>query len=261
MRSFLYNEKEMAEKVYKNGFTNGYNKREADLLAKYFRHILGYGDTRIGKKLIEYCSKDSLFNPVTEKHNIKSSIKNSKSKFFTKSKIFITKKEIEMAQKIKNFDAQKVYLALVAIAKRNGFTSVHMNLLTEIKKIGCVNVTNIRLFELFHLIYKQKLIYPIAIKKNKKPIHGYQKINFVDFDGVAEIGIASDNKLFELGKTYEKYCGGYVLYCEECGNDFYRKSENVNSKYCEKHSENRKFLKYRKYNDKRILLPPRSADS
>jgi len=103
MKNFLYDERILATNIYNNGFKNGYDRREALLLAKYFRHILGYGDTRIRKKIIEACSKDIYFNAVSESSAIKSFVRNSKKDFFVKTTVFITKKEIEKAKTIKNY--------------------------------------------------------------------------------------------------------------------------------------------------------------
>lgn len=231
MKSFLYDEKVLATNIYNNGFTNGYDRKEALLLAKYFRHILGYGDTRIKKKIIEACSKDIYFNAVTESSSIKSFVRNSKKDFFVKTSLFITKREIEKVKTIKNFDAQKVYLTLLLLARRSGFNNVPL-LFTEIKKIANINVTNNELSHFFHLIYKSGLIYPIEATNSNKTI-GYQKILDMDFEGLVEIEIKNDKELYDFGKTYEKYCGGYLIYCEVCEKEMIRKSPT--HKLCEEH--------------------------
>lgn len=255
MKNFLYDERILATNIYNNGFTNGYDRRETLLLAKYFRHILGYGDTRIRKKIIEACSKDIYFNAVSESSAIKSFVRNSKKDFFVKTTVFITKKEIEKAKTIKNFDAQKVYLSLLLLARRSGYNNVPL-LFTEIKKIANLNVTNNELSHFFHLIWKVGLIHPFESTTQKRTI-GFQKIMNMEFSGETEIEIKNDKELFEFGKRYEKYCGGYVLYCEECGAEFIRKTKvGATERYCEKHSEEKKLLKHKKYNEKRKILRP-----
>jgi len=234
MQNFLYNEEEMAKKVFTNGFTDNYDRREVLLYAKYLRHVLGYGDVKIKKKIIEFCSKTPLFNPVTESAQIKFYVKNSKKKFFVKTSVFITVSEIQKAKQVKNFDAQKVYLALLVLAKRNSFTSIPLSLFTEIKRIANVSCTSVELSGLFHLLYKHSLLYPVVIEKNGKT-EGYQKLLHVDFDGVPEISLTKDKELYELGKTYEKYCGGHLLYCVECGSEFIRNSNRRIEKYCSIH--------------------------
>jgi hypothetical protein len=240
MKSFLYDEKVLAINIYNNGFTNGYDRKEALLLAKYFRHVLGYGDTKIKNKIIEACSKDPYFNAVSESSSIKSFVKNSKKDFFAKTNIFITKEEIEKSKTIKNFDAQKVYLTLLLLARRSGYNNVPL-LFTEIKKIANINTTNNELFHLFHLIYKSGLIYPIETDNHDKTI-GYQKILNMYLEGLTAIEIKNDRELYEFGKTYEKYCGGYLVYCEVCQKEEIRKSPA--HKLCEEHaSEKEKFRK------------------
>lgn len=241
MKSFLYDERILANNIYNNGFTNGYDRKEALLLAKYFRHVLGYGDTRIKKKIIEACSKDIYFNAVTESSSIKFFVRNSKKDFFVKTNVFVTKKEIEKVKKIKNFGAQKVYLGLLLLARRSGYNNVPL-LFTEIKKIADLNVTNNELSHLFHLIYKSGLIYPIEISNTKKTT-GYQKILDMDFDGIPEIEIRDDREFFNFGKTYEKYCGGYLVYCEVCGKEEIRKSSA--HKLCEQHASEKEKVRKR----------------
>ena len=241
MKSFLYDESETATIIYNNGFTNGYDKRELLLYAKYLRHVLGYKDVKIKKKLIEFCSKDSSFNEVIERKHIKFCVKNSKVKLFTRTSILITREEINRAKKLKNFVAQKVYLSLLLIAKRNRYNSVSIKLFTEIKRISGVNCTTIELGSILHLLYKAKLIYPTANEKNNF-IDGYNKILDIDFEGEAEISINSDRDLFNFSKIYEKYCGGYLIYCEVCKKEMIRKGSA--HKLCEEHFlEKEKFRK------------------
>lgn len=257
MKSFLYDEKEMATKIYNNGFTNGYDRRETLLLAKYFRHILGYGDLKLKNKIIDFCSRDKYFNAVTESSQIKSFVKNSKYDFVINTSVFITKDEINRVTLVKNFDARKVYLALLAIARRNNFTNVSIKNITEIKKIANINCTNKEVGDLYHILYKSNLIYPIVMENNEGVV-GYQKILNMEFDGQPEILINNDKEIYELGKTYEKYCGGYLLWCEDCEEEFIRKNKSGDSsRYCEKHSDERKKYKYKKYNETRKSLPPR----
>lgn len=232
MQKFLYDENEMASSIFTNGFTNGYDRRESLLYAKYLRHVLGYKDIKIKRLLIEFCSKDSSFNKVTEKNHIKFCVKNSKVKFFTRTSIFITKEEINQAKKIKNFDAQKVYLSLLLIAKRNRYNSVSIKLFSEIKRIAGVNSTTVELGSILHILYKEKLIYPIVNEENNL-VSGYNKILYIDFEGEPEISITKDKDLYNFGKIYENYCGGYLVYCEVCKKEMIRKGSA--HKLCEEH--------------------------
>lgn len=250
MQNFLYDENEVASRIFINGFTDGYDRREALLYAKYLRHVLGYKDTKIKRMLIEFCSKDVFFNEVTERGHIKSCVKNSNAKFFTRTNVSITKDEIDKSRKVKNFDAQKVYLSLILIAKRNKFNSVSVKLFAEIKRMSGVNCTTVELGSIFHLLYKAGLIYPVVSEKNNST-EGYIKILDIDFEGEPEISITKDKDFFSLGKIYESYCGGYILYCVECGSEFYRKNNRRMEKYCEKHSKEKSNEKYRRYNEKR----------
>ena len=232
MQNFLYDENEMASRIFINGFTDGYDRREALLYSKYLRHILGYKDTKIKRMLIDFCSKDVYFNEVTERNHIKFCVKNSNAKFFTRTSVYITSSEIDRAKRVKNFDAQKVYLSLLLIAKRNRYNSVSVKLFAEIKRMSGVNCTTVELGSLFHLLYKAGLIYPIANERNNLT-EGYNRILDIDFEGKPEINITRDKDFYNIGKTYEKYCGGYLIYCQVCKKEMIRKGSN--HRFCEEH--------------------------
>ena len=62
----MYNEEVDAKRIYENGFINNeYNFHESVLVAKHFRHILGYGDARVKSSLKEFCkNNDKFFNEI-----------------------------------------------------------------------------------------------------------------------------------------------------------------------------------------------------
>lgn len=227
-RSLLYNEKEQSELLFRNGYSNGYNIRETYLVAKYMRHVLGYKDGKLKKQLIEFCSQDKSFNYVTESIHIKNVIKNSKNNFIVRTEVFITVEEISTVRKIKDFRAQKIYISLLAIAKKNKSNFVSIKNRTEIKRIAGLNITNIEMAGLFHVLYKNNMIYP-TIKEGK----GGHKLLFIDWHGKTKIEIINDKSFYSLGKTYESLCGGHLIYCEECGVEMIRKSPA--HKLCEFH--------------------------
>lgn len=232
MKQLLYNEKKQAERIFNNGFTNGYDRREVFLVAKHIRHVFGYGDARVKSRLIEFCQQDSSFNPVTEMGFIKEVVRNSKNDFIVRSDSYITRKELDRVRLVKNFQAQKVYISLLAFARKNHSNFVSLRNWTYIKRISNLNITNSDLGTLFHILYKNELIYPIRKKGG-----GGQKILFMDWEGLPEISIKTDHEFYELGKTYERYCGGWLAYCEDCGTEFIRK--NPSHKLCDYHSTHR----------------------
>lgn len=243
-KQLLYNEKEQATNIYKNGFTNGYNRREAYLVAKYLRHIKGYKDKRLKKELIDFCSQDHEFNVVLEDYYIREIIKNSKSEFIIRSKIFITQKELDRVRQVKNFNAQKLYLGLIALAKKNKSNFVSVKNWTVLKRISSLPVSMAKLNELFHVLYLAKLIYPI-FKKNI----GGQKLLFMDWEGNSVLEIHTDKEFYDLGNSYQELCGGELGYCEICQEEFVKNSPR--QKYCETHRKEKELERHRNYNKKR----------
>lgn len=229
-KQLLYDEKDQSAQIYRNGFSNDlYNRREAFLIAKYMRHVLGYKDTKLKRTLIEFCKKSKGFNEVIESSFVKEIVRNSKHDFIVRSGVGITKEEIERAKLVKNFQAQKVYISLLGLAKKNKSNFVSLKNWTSVKRIASLDVTNLELGGLFHVLYKNNLIYPIRKKGS-----GGQKLLYIDWEGEPVIEVKSDKEFYELGKTYEKYCGGYLQYCLECGVEFIRNSSN--QKLCKVHS-------------------------
>ncbi len=235
-KSLLYNEEEQAKNIFDNGFTNDeYNRREAFLLCKYFRHVLKYGDIRIRKRLVKFCEGDKTFNEVLESSIIKQMIRNSKNKFIVREGIFITQNEINRIRKVKNFSCQKLYLGLLSFAKKNKSNFVSIKTWTSVKRISDLkNLTLDEMYSLIHILYENKLVYPSQRKIGRNLDAGHRLL-FIDWNSLGIINIYSDSNLYNLGKEYERYCGGVLQYCEECGKEFVRMGKA--HKLCEEHSK------------------------
>lgn len=226
----LYNEEELSKYIYENGFSDGeYDRREAVLVSKYMRHVLGYKDTHLKKRLIEFCKTDRLFNEVLENNFIKDCVNQSKRRFVVRESLSITSNELLKIRTIKNFKAQKTYIGLLAIAKKNGYDCVSVKDYPLLKRIAGIGSETDELYNNLHLLFKLKFIYPID-----KTDKGAQKLLVIDWDSFPEIIINKNSDMNRLGKIYEEYCGGYLLYCEDCGVEFVRNGKS--QKYCEVHS-------------------------
>lgn len=244
-KKLLYNEEEISEKIYYNGFTGGvYTRREAGLLAKYMRHVLGYKDRKIKTGLIEFSKSDPNFNYVLESSVIKDIVKNSKSQFVIREKVSITKNEILKSKTIHDFKGQKLYLGMIALAKKNGSSWVSVKDWSVLKKVSWLSITTDEMYDLLHQLYKLKLIFPMQTQRI-----GRHKILYIDWLGEPEISIKNDDELYRLGRTYEDYCGGELGYCIVCEKE-YVKTGNKNI-YCSEHTSEKKLDRYKKYNQKR----------
>ena len=229
----LYNEEELSKYIYENGFTDGeYDRREAFLVSKYMRHVLGYKDAHLKKRLIEFCKADRLFNEVLENNFIKDCVNQSKRQFVVRESLSITSNELLKIRTIKNFKAQKTYIGLLAIAKKNGYDYVSVKDYPFLKRIVGIGSETDELYNNLHLLFRLKFIYPID-----KTDKGAQRLLVIERDGVPDIIINKNSEINHLGKLYEEYCGGYLLYCEDCGVEFIRNGKS--QKYCEFHSTER----------------------
>lgn len=249
--NLLYNELNMAEDIYKRvGFSMGqYNFREALLVAKYMRHVLGYKDAKIKSNLISFCRKyDTSFNYYLHMSAIKSIIKKSKDSFINRDEIVLFYSEIELIkQKIKNFNAQKLFLGMFLIAKRNNNAFISVKHWKNIKKICKIRISNKKIYELIHFLYKSNMLEPIR----KRFDYGHTlKINFSHPDSTdIFLFIKTDQELYKVMSEYQKYCGGKLGYCEVCKTEFIKSS--FRQKYCEVHKKEKELEKHRRYNEKR----------
>jgi hypothetical protein len=229
-KQLLYDEKAESERLFSNGFTDGYDRREASLIAKYMRHVLGYGDIRVKKGIISFCSRyPDEFNHVTESQYIKEFVRNSKYPFIVRERVIITDSEINKVRLIKNFKAQKVYLSMLAIGKKNKTNFVGIRDWTTLKRVSGLRLTNYELGEIFHVLYNNNMLYPVL-----KNDGGGHKLLYVDWGGKPKIEIRNDKDFYNLGATYENICGGHLSYCVICEKEFVRATGN--QKLCPEHS-------------------------
>lgn len=222
----MYNEKEDAEKILKNGFADGYTRYEALVIAKYYRHVLGYGDGRTKTKLIEFCSQDHNFHFVPKRDAIRRILKDSRKEFKDTSKTFgISAEEIAAIKTVKNYKFQLVLLAMLSIAKKNNLSIVRLNEWKNIRKITSRYITNKVIRSAITMAYAQGLI--------REPKDALHELAFIDnSDSVWSIKIHGDKDLFNLSETYKKLNGGEIFYCKTCGTEVEKNSNR--HKYCNK---------------------------
>ena len=231
LRQFFNDERSDADKIFKNGFTNNeFNSYEAYLVAKYYRHELGYKDHRVKTSLISFCqNSDRLFNYILNRGAIISIVNNSKSQWKNKTSVIpITKSEISEIRKIKNFNGQKILLAFLVFAKRdNGY--VYHDRWADIKRLTSIRMTD---KEIYHVLY---LSYCLGLVRDSNQNHF---VNFIDDSSDIEIVFSKEKDILSLANAYKKHLGGEIAYCKSCEKEFIRAGDR--HIYCDSCAEKRR---------------------
>ena len=234
-RSFIFNERILAEYLYKNGFTSEtFNEREAVLVGKYFRFVLGYKDAKTKTFLKEFCeSHDPFFYYEANIDFFKRILRKSKKDFIVKTDIIITKGELDKIRTVKNFLAQKMYLGMLAVAKR-GYTYVPLTAWKDIKKIMNIKKTNAEIYKQIHLLYTLGFLVP----SESTEYEASHKILVIYENSEPVFDIKSDRELYMLGQMYKDYCGGELEYCIVCGKEFVKRGKT--DRFCDEHALEKK---------------------
>ena len=220
----MYSEKEDAEKIINNGFTDGYRYREALAVAKYYRHILNCGDGRVKSRLIEFCQTDKFFYPVRKRKTIQKIVRESRKPFLdTSNSIIITKKEIESIRSIHNFRFQLILLALLAIAKLKKREEVWLGEWRYVRKIISRYISNRNIISCITFAYENKLI--------DEPIRDNHFLTYIEVSSEPVITLNNDKDLFNLENLYKSLVGGEIIYCKQCDNEIIRNGRR--HKYCD----------------------------
>lgn len=240
----MFSELEDAKRILKNGFSDGYKWSEALAVAKYYRHILGYGDAKVKTEITKFCeANDRNFYPIPNirwiSKIVKSSIKEFKN---TLDPIFIRKKEIDEIKKIKNFKYQKILIGFLALAKLYKRDHVWLNEWRAIRKTISRYIPNKTIINCITEAYSIGII--------GEPKADFHSLLFINHESEIVISINNDKDFFNLGKRYEELNGGVLEYCKICGDEFVRKTST--HKYCEKHQIEKRRERHLKYNKKRI---------
>lgn len=215
----MYNEEQDSKKIFENGFTNKqYSFYESVLVAKYFRHILDYGDARVKTALKEFCTKnDRFFIEVPNIRNIKSAVARSRRPFVNKSNpISICQEEIDTIKSVEGYKQRKILFAIFVLSKiNNGF--INNKDWNNIRRVLHSKITNKNIASLMFSYAEFKLLYP-----TNYPSH---KILFINNDSPAVYFVSSD-KINNLKLVFEEIFGKDLFTCLDCNKPHERKSYN-----------------------------------
>lgn len=219
----IFDEKEEAEKILKNGFSSFMSFKELLIIAKYFKYM-GKNKTQIRKSLIEFCEKhNDEFNEVLARESIESAIDNAqKYSLRIKMDITITEDELEIIKHYENIKYQRILFVMLVVAKYFKYNhtkikpkeptpyddNLYLNAkITEIIKISGLNINKKERNALIHTLETAGLIMTTYV--------GSFQIIFVDEDSPVGIVINDMNKIIDF----------FPFYCEKCGKKLEKKAK------------------------------------
>lgn len=176
--------------------------------------------------------------------------KNYKKSLIQVDKILIFKEELDIIKAVANIKIQKILFSFLVYAKVNSYLNNNANGWTyqsskDIFKDAGVNMTERKREFLINEFVNMGLI-----KLNKVVNKNHRLPTYYRDSGELEFEITDFNR---IDIQYEQYLGKKVKACEVCGE---RVEITTSSKYCTDCAKEKKLEKYRKYNEKRKLLPP-----
>ncbi len=242
----IYNEKELSEKVYEIGFSEGFEYFEALLVAKHLLWTLDYGAARTKTALIEFCTvHDKYFNYVRNRKLIGKIIKRAEREgLLDTSSVNITQSELEKIRSIKNFKSQKIVLAMLFISKRktNG-GYINLKDWPSIKKLSCVSgITRKDILAVGSLLYNLEWL---------APVNASYRLTFGDDVSDTVISVDTNQDAVNLISTYTAYCGGKLFYCKRCQQEMVQRKDR--QRFCDDCLRLNVLEKYKRANEKRKM--------
>ena len=236
----IFDELEYAEKLEKNGFTNGrINKRDLAIYAKYLK-LDAKNKAQIESDLRVFCKKhESFYNEILHANYIKSAIREiSKNELRIPIPTNITKKELDYIDTLPDIKYKKVLFCILVTAKYLRLNPVRIQKrknveqeskplqffynsnITKAVKLSNVVMTKKQRLEMEHYLFKNGYL--------EDTVRVTSKLNFVDLDGTPEIIISKYNDIVLYYEQYKDISD--VINCEMCG-DLVKKVKS-DHKYC-----------------------------
>lgn len=248
-RDLMYDEKAIAEDIYSNGFTEGYfNFRQGILVAKYMRHELGFGDTKIKTKLKNFCvENDKNFYYPPNIGRVKKMVSLSRKPFVnTMSPVIIRQKEIERLNSVQDYRKKKLLFAILVLSKINNNRYLRMYDWNSIRRAIHSRITNKKIAVLIKEFYDTGFLDIVSF--------GHSLL-FYDDESSPVVEITAKT-IYDLNRVFVEVFGEDIFNCQVCGNPTVRKSHN--QKRCKSCSEKvrreRKTVLERKYRQKKKVV-------
>jgi hypothetical protein len=243
MNHLIYNEEILARGVFEHGFQEGsFNWGDALLVAKYYRHIGGYGDAKVKSSLIKFVlEKDSFFNYIRNRNIISKLVRSSRVGFLRTGSILIGVNDISKVREIKNFKNQKIAIASLFLSRREvnkGYVS-RKNWI-DIRSMVSRKIDNSDIQSTFSALYSLELCKPMGLS---------HKMTFGENPGEIIFHISTDLDAIKLVDKYIDYCGGEIGFCSRCGGQYIK--THSRQFLCSNCSKVSRLEKYKRYNSKR----------
>lgn len=248
---YVHDEEQKIKQILSDGFESSIpSYYELLLLAKYYRINDRLGQKGIENKLAKVLL-DFGIDGVSKAEIVRASRKSLSYTTYKKPNfpIPIYNNDLEMLDKIHNFNFQKVILSTIVFSRATGNPkSFYLTNQRAIRHIISMSNTRISVDEYKYITY---IAFKHKIFKNNyfRTGDGYSLMFEPDGDIVISI---SEDTYMSVGNTYREHVGGILDWCEVCGEKFVRSGRN--SRYCDKHSKEMRKEKTRnrvkKYNDR-----------
>lgn len=233
-KDYSFDEKKDAEDIIEHGFPEGkINYGDMQKVAKYFRNVSGFGQTRLERELIKFCKEqDESFNPIVERESIKKWIKSAMTNTLRKvNEIVITEPEVEVIKKVKDLKHRKILFATLIIAKaiKQGKTSIAKKESTsekyyiqygrfmDIIRLAKVQITEVQLCDILHNFVEEGLI------ELYNPEREVISLSFVNNYAPKVFSFLEPEKFNDY---YNQYFNGKIIYCKTCGKEMVKKANN-----------------------------------
>lgn len=218
-KSLMFDEEKLASDIYNNGFTTGqFDFGEAVLVAKYFRHSLGYGDARTKTFIREFCSKnDKFFRKDGNRRTIKGILSRSKPFYVNKSNpLLVYQEEIDVINSISDYKRKRILFAILALSKLNKDFFIGNFEWKNIRRVLHSKITNKNISSFMSEYYMLNLI------ELRKLSH---RVLFGRNSGNALYEITSKT-IYNLNKVFEDIFGKDLFECIDCHTEHEKKSYN-----------------------------------
>ncbi len=248
----IFNEKEYAEYLLKNGVPSTLPFKDLSIIAKYYSYK-GLSLSEIKSKIVKICTKyGTNFNPVINRDYV-NRIVGSCKKYNLKipNPITITESEMIAIESLDDLDLERFVFAMLVIAKDSKVNDTRKSKkehseryfvnssIKDILDLAGVTVTRRKKTQFLHSLKSSGLV-----DFNR---YGSFELLFVDKSSDVAV-VVSDFR--EIGLLYEKHVGIDIVSCEVCGRLVRKNKKATTLKHCKECSYEKQLSLSRQYKEK-----------
>ena len=207
MKDLMYDERKKAEKIYRDGFTNGFCRYEAMLVCKYFRHIRGYGTARTKSALLEFAAAhDQFFSYVPYRNAVRDVLSMSKNDFVIKTDpLYLTDIDFAVIRTLNSYLQRKLLFVLLILFKlNNGYLSLYA--WKNIRLLMRNRLTNRRIMECMTAFAALGLV------KDQGTGH----VLLIDEQGARNVLEINEGNIYNAMEIFRESFGEEMFVCNSC---------------------------------------------